>query len=56
MTEFKVYITDTDGSERLGTTVFAKSKGHALSIARKRGLRKITSVEIVEKTVDIKSK
>ncbi len=43
--EFKVYIEDADGSERLGTTVYAKSAGHARVLAKARGLKKITSVE-----------
>lgn len=36
---YKVYITDTDGSERLGGTIDAKS------IAAQRGLKNISSVE-----------
>jgi hypothetical protein len=43
--EFKVYIEDTDGSERLGTTVCAKSAGHARVLAKARGLKKIRSIE-----------
>lgn len=42
---YKVYITDTDGSERLGGTIDAKSIGHAKSIAAQRGLKNISSVE-----------
>jgi hypothetical protein len=43
--KFRVYITDTDGSERLGATVFAKSEGHARQLATAQGVKKICSVE-----------
>ena len=42
---YKVYIVDTDGSERLGATVTAKSEGHARELAKKQGCRKICAVE-----------
>lgn len=32
---YKIYVTDTDGSERLGATVTAKSVKHARFIAKK---------------------
>jgi len=47
--EYKVWIIDTDGSERLGGTFFAKSKGHALVLAKAWGLKKINSVELLIK-------
>lgn len=40
--EFVVYRTDSDGSERKATTMSAKSPGHAISIARRQGITKIT--------------
>lgn len=49
MKEYKVYITDTDGSERLGCCVFADSVRQAKSIARKYHIIhgvKISSVEL----------
>jgi hypothetical protein len=48
MKEYKVYITDADGSERLGCTVFADSVRQAKSIARNYHITpgvKISSVE-----------
>lgn len=30
--EFKIFVEDTDSSERLAATLFARSKGHALRI------------------------
>lgn len=45
--QFKVYCIDTDGSERLADTVLAKSKGHAISIARRSGITKITEAVAV---------
>lgn len=39
---YVVYFTDADGSERKGATVLAKSPGHAVAIARKQGVTKIT--------------
>jgi hypothetical protein len=46
--DFKVWIEDTDGSERLGATIWAKSTGHAIAQYRSRGENlKITSVEVV---------
>lgn len=47
--EYKVWIIDTDGSERLGGVFFAKSKGHAMVIAKASGIKKINSVELVIK-------
>jgi hypothetical protein len=46
--DFAVYFTDTDGSERKGCTVAAKSPGHAIKIAREaHGLRRVTeAVEV----------
>ena len=46
---YKVYIEDTDGSERLGCTVDAKSKDHAKVLARQQGLKKILSAEVQPK-------
>ena len=44
--EYKVYIQDTDGSERLGSTITANSKAQARKIAKKQGLKNITSIEL----------
>jgi len=44
--EYKVYIQDTDGSERLGSTITAKSLGHARELAKQQGLKNITSIEL----------
>lgn len=44
---YRVYITDTDGSERLGCTVSAKSVGHAKVLAKAQGLKNITDAIIV---------
>lgn len=41
--QYRVYGTDTDGSERLMTTVYAKSTGHAFDIARKSGHKQLTA-------------
>jgi hypothetical protein len=41
---YRVYIQDTDGSERLGATVTAKSDGHAKQLAQRSGVKNITSV------------
>lgn len=30
--EFKIFVADAGGSERLAATLFARSKGHALRI------------------------
>lgn len=46
--EYKVYVFDADGSERIGTTVIAKSTGHAYSLARKQGITKISDVEKIQ--------
>ena len=43
--EYKVYVTDTDGSERKFNHIKAKSEGHARTIAKAMGARKITSIE-----------
>ena len=43
---YKVYITDTDGSERLGGKFVAKSVGHAREIAKKLGCKNIASIEL----------
>lgn len=43
---YKVYVTDAYGSERLGTTVDAKSVEHARQIAKGQGIKKISSVEL----------
>jgi hypothetical protein len=40
--DYAVYCTDTDGSERKGCTVTAKSPGHAIKLARQQGVTKIT--------------
>ena len=40
--EYIVYRTDTDGSERKAGTFTAKSEGHAISIARKSGITRVT--------------
>jgi hypothetical protein len=46
--DFKVWIQDTDGSEKLGATIWAKSKGHAIAQYCQRGEKlKILSVEAV---------
>jgi 1,2-phenylacetyl-CoA epoxidase PaaB subunit len=46
--DFKVWIQDTDGSERLGGTIWAKGKGHAIAQYCRRGEKlKILSVEAV---------
>lgn len=42
--EYKIYIQDADGSERLGATLFAKSEGHAKQRAQQAGIRSITGV------------
>lgn len=42
---YKVYVTDTDGSERLGTVVVASTKEAAIRIAKVRGCKNISSVE-----------
>jgi len=42
---YKIYITDTDGSERLGCTVTACSKEAAIRMAKAKGLKNISSVE-----------
>jgi hypothetical protein len=43
--EYAVYMTDTDGSERKACTVTAKSEGHAKAIARHLGHTRLTSAE-----------
>lgn len=43
--DYAVYMTDTDGSERKACTVAAKSEGHAKAIARRLGHTKLTSAE-----------
>jgi hypothetical protein len=46
--DFKVWIQDTDGSEKLGATIWAKSKGHAIAQYCRAGEKlKILSVEAV---------
>ena len=49
--EYKVYIQDTDGSERLGSTITAKSLGHARELAKQQGLKNITSIELKKQGV-----
>lgn len=46
--EYKVYICDTDGSERKFGHVFAKSEAHAKVIAKSMGAKNITSAERVK--------
>jgi len=43
---YKVYIQDTDGSERLGGTFVAKSPAHTRELAKKQGVKNITSIEL----------
>lgn len=43
---YKVYITDADGSERLGGTVTAKSVAHAWVLAKLFNIKNISSVEL----------
>lgn len=47
---FKVYITDTDGSERLGGTFYAVSEGQAKSLALANGLTKIGEIVCQERS------
>lgn len=49
MKEYKIYIIDADGSERLGCCVLANSVHQAKSIARKHHIIpgvKISSIEL----------
>lgn len=45
--EFAVYCEDTDGSERKWGHIFAKSEGHAKTIAREQGCKKVLTAEEV---------
>lgn len=45
-TDYIVYFTDTDGSERKGGTFPAKSEGHARAIAQRHGIRRITDIVV----------
>lgn len=42
--DYIVYATDTDGSERKAGTFTAKSEGHARAMAQQQGVRKITDI------------
>lgn len=41
---FKVYFEDSDGSERLSRTYFAKSDKHAKAMAARNGMKKIGAI------------
>lgn len=44
---YAVYGTDADGSERKLTHVQAKSRGHAMSEARRLGYKKVTDAVVL---------
>lgn len=46
--KYVIYVKDADGSERKGGTVDAKNEGHAKQIAKRQGIKNITSVELSE--------
>ena len=50
--EYRIYVQDTDGSERLYATLFAKSEGHAKQRAQQAGIKNIMSVAETNKTTE----